>query len=238
MKALITADLHYSLPQFDWLHQAATDFDAVVIAGDLLDIASPVPICGQLVAVIKHLEQLDQQTTLLVSSGNHDLTDRDTTGEKVAGWMDQIRRLGIPCDGGTQRFDEILVTICPWWDGPSSCEKVATQLAEAAAANADTWVWLYHAPPSGSPTSWAGRREYGDEKLREWIEQYQPAAVFCGHIHNAPFLKQGAWVDQLGDTWVFNAGRQIGPVPCYVVLDTEERIVSWHSLAGQQSRQL
>ena len=238
MRVLLTADLHYSLPQFDWVQQAAADFDAVVLAGDLLDIASPVPVSGQLVAVLKHLEQLSHQTTLLVSSGNHDLTTRNENGEKTASWMDQVRRLGIPCDGASLQIDGFFVTICPWWDGPRACETVAEQLATAAPTRGDSWIWLYHAPPSDSPTSWAGRREYGDEHLRRWIEQYQPTAVFCGHIHNAPFLDRGAWDDRIGDTWVFNAGRQIGPVPCHVVLDTDERTASWRSLAGEQSRQL
>ena len=40
MRCLVVADLHYALPQFDWLVAAADHFDAVVFAGDALDLAS------------------------------------------------------------------------------------------------------------------------------------------------------------------------------------------------------
>ena len=56
MNILLVADLHYTLQQYDWLQQVAAEFDAVVIAGDLLEVASPVPREGQMIAVLKHLE--------------------------------------------------------------------------------------------------------------------------------------------------------------------------------------
>ena len=37
MRCLVVADLHYSLPQFDWLLSAAPQFDLVIFAGDALD---------------------------------------------------------------------------------------------------------------------------------------------------------------------------------------------------------
>ena len=39
MRCLVVADLHYSLPQFDWVLNMASDFDLVIIAGDHLDHA-------------------------------------------------------------------------------------------------------------------------------------------------------------------------------------------------------
>ena len=53
MKVLLVADLHYTLPQFDWLQQEGSSYDVVVIAGDLLDLASPVPVAAQVVVVTK-----------------------------------------------------------------------------------------------------------------------------------------------------------------------------------------
>ena len=38
MRCLVVADLHYSLPQFDWLLAAAPEFDVVIFAGDALDM--------------------------------------------------------------------------------------------------------------------------------------------------------------------------------------------------------
>jgi predicted phosphodiesterase len=42
MRLLLVADLHYSLPQFDWVLDIAVGFDVVVMAGDHLDPASLV----------------------------------------------------------------------------------------------------------------------------------------------------------------------------------------------------
>ena len=44
MRCLVVADLHYSLPQFDWLLAAAPEFDVVIFAGDALDIGFGDPL--------------------------------------------------------------------------------------------------------------------------------------------------------------------------------------------------
>ncbi len=234
MKLLLVADLHYTLPQFDWLHAVAPEFDAVVLAGDHLDIASTVPLQAQLVVVLNHLKRLAGQTRLLVSSGNHDLNGRSAAGEKTARWMEQVRRAGISCDGDRLDLDGVQVSICPWWDGPTAQAEVAAQLARDAALRAGRWIWVYHAPPSGSPTSWAGTRHFGDDALVEWIGLYSPDVVLCGHIHQSPFRQGGSWVDRIGSSWVFNAGKQIGPVPCHIEFDVDQGAATWHSLAGSQ----
>ena len=61
MNVLLVADLHYTLQQYDWLQQVAAEFDAVVIAGDLLEVASPVPRKGQMIAVLKQQTRLDRR---------------------------------------------------------------------------------------------------------------------------------------------------------------------------------
>ena len=72
-----------------------------------------------------------------------------------------------------------------------------------------------------SPTCWDGSNFFGDAELVGWIEQYKPDIVLSGHIHQSPFQKGGSWVDRIGNTWVFNAGRQIGPCPTHIVFDTD-----------------
>lgn len=60
-----------------------------------------------------------------------------------------------------------------------------------------------------------------------WIERYGPDLVMTGHMHQSPFKEGGSWVDRIGSTWVFNAGRQIGPLPTHVVLDLDPRMDLW-----------
>lgn len=238
MKFLLVSDLHYTLKQFDWIDRVAAQFDVVVIAGDHLDISSSVSLDAQIVVILNYLRRLHAKTTLLVSSGNHDLNARSAEGEKIARWMTRVRALGVLADGAHVELDDVTITVCPWWDGPHSRAAVDAQLAADATRRGGRWVWIYHAPPEESPTSWAGTRHYGDADLVTWIHQYQPDMVFTGHIHQAPFRKEGSWVDKIGSTWIFNAGRQIGPVPAHVIVDTEAANAAWYSLAGDEEVRL
>jgi Icc-related predicted phosphoesterase len=234
MKILLVSDLHYALKQYDWTAAMAPDFDVVVIAGDHLDIAGQLDGGVQIVVILKYLRRLAAQTRLIVSSGNHDLDRRDAAGERVAAWMERVRALGIATDGDSLDLDGTLVTICPWWDGPRAMEAVRAQIERDAARPKHRWIWIYHAPPEGSPTSWDGRRFYGDAELAGWIETWAPDMVLCGHIHQAPFKREGSWVDRIGSTWVFNSGQQIGPTPTHVAFNTETQEAAWFSLAGAE----
>ena len=66
MRCLVVADLHYSLPQFDWLLSAAPNFDLVVFAGDALDIGSLVDFRAQIVVVKKYMELLSGITRVIL----------------------------------------------------------------------------------------------------------------------------------------------------------------------------
>lgn len=234
MKLLLTADIHYSLPQYDWLARVAPGFDAVIVAGDHLDISSHVDGRAQIVVVLKYLERIARVTRLMVCSGNHDLDSRDEHGEKVAKWMSRFRDVDVPADGDAFSIGEMLFTICPWWDGPNAKQRIALQLARDAARAKKRWIWIYHAPPAGSCTSLEGDRSFGDAELARWMDQYRPDFLFCGHVHNAPFRQGGSWIDRVGPTWVFNAGRQIGPVPAHIVLSLDNKSALWFSLAGPE----
>src|SRR5210317_2251748 len=99
MKILLTADLHYTLKQLDWLSANASRFDVVIIAGDLLDLVSIVELQTQIVVVMKYLRRMSPAARLLVSSGNHDLNAKNADGEAFARWMRRVRELGVPTDG-------------------------------------------------------------------------------------------------------------------------------------------
>jgi Icc-related predicted phosphoesterase len=212
MRCLVVADLHYSLPQFDWLLSAAPQFDLVIFAGDALNIGSAVDFRAQIVVVKKYLARLAGLTRVILCSGNHDLDERNAEGEKVSRWIGEVRELGIACDGDSLVTADTLFTVCPWWDGPLVKQRLETQLREAAARNA---------PPANSPTSWGGKRHFGDVELVQWIERHQPAMVISGHVHQSPFIHDGSWFDRLGKTWVFNTGLQPGRPPTYIVLDID-----------------
>lgn len=234
MRCLVVADLHYSLPQFDWLLSAAPHFDVVIIAGDALDIGSIVDFQAQIVVVRKYLALLSKATRVILCSGNHDLDERDATGEKISRWIGETDNLGIARDGDSLSIGDTLFTICPWWDGPRVKENIGVQLREAAATHRVRWIWVHHAPPANSPTSWASSRSQGDIELVQWIEAYRPDIVLSGHVHQSPFTRDGSWFDCVGETWVFNAGHQFGRPPTFIAIDLDAGMAFWLSAAGEQ----
>ncbi len=234
MRLLLVADLHYALPQFDWVLDKAADFDVVVLAGDHLDVASIVDGRAQSVVVRKYFSRLRAKTRLLICSGNHDLDSKNDAGEKVARWLGVAQHEGVPSDGESFVLDETLFTICPWWDGPIVRDGIGAQLADAASRRTKCWIWVHHAPPAQSPISWGGARYFGDVELRAWIDQYRPDIVLSGHVHQSPFIPDGSWVDRIGPTWVFNAGQQPGALPTHIVIDTDAGEAMWFSAVSHQ----
>ena len=235
MRILLVSDLHYTLPQLDWVVRAAPQYDLVVIAGDSLDISSAVSLDVQSVVILKYLALLQAAGKVVVSSGNHDLTGPDAQGEQAALWLAEARAAGVPTDGGSLLVGDTLVTICPWWDGPLGRAAMEAQLARDAARRPARWVWVYHWPPLGSPTCWTGRRHYGDADIGGWIATYRPDIGLTGHVHEPPFKPDGAWADRIGDTWVFNAGRQIGPVPAHIAIALSAGSAAWRSMMGEET---
>ena len=118
MKALIVADLHYSLRQYDWLMRVAGGYDLVIVAGDLLDVAGHADLDTQIVVVTKYLARLSATTRLVVCSGNHDADERGAADESVVGWLRDVRSDGGHVDGEHVDLPFGRITICPWWDGP------------------------------------------------------------------------------------------------------------------------
>lgn len=230
MRILAVSDLHYRLPHYDWLLGAAGSVDAVAIVGDLADVVSPVPHDVQAVVVAEYLARLAERTTVLAASGNHDLDGPGAHGEQVAAWLRGLDHAGLHTDGASLDVADTRFTVCPWWDGPVTREEVAAQLASAAVDRPARWVWLYHAPPAGTPLCHDGRRTFPDQDLADWIAEHGPDVVLCGHIHQSPWADGGGWHARLGRTWVFNAGKQIGPVPAHITLDTEAMTADWYGV--------
>src|ERR1700692_4261964 len=114
MRCLVVADLHYSLPQFDWLLSAAPGFDLVIFAGDALDVASAVDFRAQIVVVKSYLARLAGTTRVILCSGNHDLDERNPEGEKIARWVAGLRELGIACDGESCEIGDTLFWVFAW----------------------------------------------------------------------------------------------------------------------------
>ncbi len=191
MLILAAADLHYRLPHYDWLLERASDFDVVALPGDHIDLAGSVPVEAQTVVLTSYLQRLAAVTTLLTTSGNHDLDGPGIHGEQVPSWLQRAGRTGLHVDGSAVDIDGVRFSLCPWWDGPVTKAEVDAQLERDSVDRPDRWVWLYHSPPGGTGLCRTGKREFPDPDLEAWIERWKPDLVFTGHIHQAPWVDGG-----------------------------------------------
>lgn len=232
MQVLLVSDLHFDLRKFDavlaHVRDPATATDVVVVAGDLLDVGSALPLDAQVTVVLGYLERLAQERPTVVCSGNHDLDHRNEAGEKAVRWLAEARALGVTVDGDSVDLGDWRLTACAWWEGPSTLADLEAALDAAAIARPPRWAWVYHGPPEG-PLAWTGRRYYGDPELPRLLERHRPDVVLCGHIHEAPFTDAGAWAEERDGTWLFNTGRVHGDRAPFIELDLERRRAHWWS---------
>ena len=228
MRVLLVSDLHYDLRKLDWVLTEADNVELLVVAGDLLDISSGVPLDAQVTVILEYLARYAERTTTVACSGNHDLDSRSDVGEKATAWISEARSRGAWVDGDSVEVEGWLVTACAWWEGPETLGRLEAALDDAAARRAGPWIWVYHGPPEG-PLSWTGSKHYGDPELPRLLERHRPEIVLCGHIHEAPYVDGGTWFERRGSTLLFNGGFQRGHVPAHVFLDLDGRTASWWS---------
>jgi len=88
-KILVVSDLHYRLPQFDWLTTQTGAFDLIILAGDMLQLKSTVDPDTQAAVVEEYFRKICRKVPLIVCSGNHDIID-DGTGERSAEWLTDL----------------------------------------------------------------------------------------------------------------------------------------------------
>ena len=237
MRILVVSDLHYRLPHYDWLSLRS--------AGRRRRHRRRPRRRGQSGAARgadRRPHQLPRRarprTAVVVASGNHDLDGPGHHGEQVAAWLRRSEHGTLHLDGSSVDIGDTRFTVCPWWDGPVTRDEVAAQLAAAAVDRPARWVWIYHAPPAGTPLCNDGRRTFPDQDLADWIAEHRPEIVLCGHIHQAPWATGGSWHARLGETWVFNAGKQIGKVPPHITIDTDAATANWFGVFESETLSL
>jgi DNA repair exonuclease SbcCD nuclease subunit len=117
MKILLTADLHYRLPWFQWLIDQGPEYDLVCIAGDFLDIFHTEPRMNQAQKASAFLNELAKVTRVAVCSGNHDDAGHLITADRVPVY-EWFARLGdhakIITDGVTRLVENLVVTSVPY----------------------------------------------------------------------------------------------------------------------------
>ncbi len=239
VRILLVSDLHYTLPQLDWVVAAAPSFDLVVLAGDQLDISSTVSLDAQTVVVLRYLALLQAAGRVAIASGNHDLTGPDAHGEQAALWLAEARAAGVPTDGDSLLLGDTLVTICPWWDGPLGLAALERQLVRRCRAPAAALA-------VGLPLAAARFADLVDRQapLRRWRARTRsspgtgPMSFSPATCTSRPSSRRARGPTESTRPGSSTPAGRSGPVPCHVAIDLGEGTASWRSLMGSESLHL
>ncbi len=190
VKLLIFSDIHNDWKALERL--MAMEADYYIAAGDQITWARGIDQCGEI------LRQRGDRVYVL--PGNHESADQ------VAGMCARY---------GLHNFHERHFQVGQWqvaglgysnptpFDTPG--EYIEAQIAERLErfSNLSPLVLVCHAPPYGTALDRIREGLHaGSRSVGEFIQQYQPAHFFCGHIHEAA----GKAV-QIGKTNARNVGK-------------------------------
>ena len=152
-----------------------------------------------------------------------------TRVRRPPGWLNKAHTDGVYVDGDSVLIDDVLFTICPWWDGPHGRAMLGERLAIDAEQAQET---LDLGLPRAADRFAAGVRRPPRIRRRgaRGVDPPLPARPDPRRPHPPGPVRGrrglGAAIDQ---TWIFNPGQQPGPVPTYVVVDLEQDTAVWVS---------
>ena len=190
MKLLVFSDIHNDWRTLERL--LATEADYYIAAGDQITWARGIERCGEILRT--------RGDKVYVLPGNHE------SAEQVAGMCARY---------GLHDFHERHFQVGKWhvaglgYSTPTPFntpgEYTEPQMADRLRrfAELEPLVLVCHAPPHGTELDCIRLGLHaGSRAVREFIDQYQPAHFFCGHIHEA----EGREI-RLGETVARNVGK-------------------------------
>lgn len=243
MKLLLTADLHFHVPWFDWLREVAPEYDLVAIGGDLLDLDSQQGMAPQLIYLYEWIQHfLKRPACLAICTGNHDWPSGapliypgvPLASNKLAilrqfafaqPWPQALKlNHQVAVDGDEKLFrfrsGENLAVTC--------CSYRADGYVEQVRTHAAPWLLLHHEPPANSLIS---TPKTGNVEFAQAIHRSQPTWSLSGHVHFT-LGDDNHFFERIGSTICFNCrqnppGGLLPPQPNVIVIDTKRREATW-----------
>jgi Icc-related predicted phosphoesterase len=243
VKLLLTADLHFHIPWFEWLREVAPEYDLVAIGGDLLDIDNEQGMARQLIYLYEWIQHfVKRPTSLAICSGNHDFPSGaplvypgiPLPGSKLAilrqfasakPWPQALKlshQVAVDGDEKLFRFrsgEKLAVTSCPYR---------ADGYVEQLRTHASPWLVLHHEPPANSLIA---TPKPGNLAFAQAIHRSKPTWSLSGHVH---FTLDDAnhFFERIGSTICFNCrqnppGGLLPSQPNVIIVDTKLGEAIW-----------
>jgi len=204
MRILAISDLHGSIETFEHILDQNGSVDVVILPGDITHFG-PAKVIESLLEIAR-----GKGVPLLGVAGNCDTQEVD----------EELLRLGIGLNGRAQHLSGIGfhgVSATPPWQS-RMFHYTEEDMAEILLTGyrglneCQSCVLVCHVPPFQTKVDRAFfGRHVGSRSVRDFIMQYQPDLVLCGHIHEA------RGTDRLGDSLIVNCG--FGAKGYYAIVD-------------------
>jgi Icc-related predicted phosphoesterase len=208
MRALCFSDLHRTVSAAAQLAERAVAerVDVMLSAGDLAIDFVHSPLLYEALA--------RAGKPVFCVPGNHDGVATYDSSLAAVGFTDIDGRAlelgGVVFAGWGYRWAEPAPAAPGWRDPPPSYPgrrpdpELGETRALVAGADPRRTVLVSHLPPWGVRVArTASGDDLGDRHLRRWVNEFQPAAVVCGHVHLPRPM-----VSRVGNTLVVNGGRE------------------------------
>ena len=220
MKILILSDLHAHNDVLDKMDDVFAKSDAVLFAGDFAACFKPetgkealLQLCKKHDTIFAVLGNCDNEDFL------EDLEEQDVCVEKTLVYHEGLAIAGA--GGGT------------YFTGKTEFEREEQDIIadfnivkNCVEETGDKSLWknlilICHNPPKGKTVDTVNENLHaGSELFARYIEENQPLAVVCGHIH------EGAGMEKIGETLVINPGS-LGEAGSYALMEIEKEGEFW-----------
>ena len=220
MKILILSDLHAHNDVLDKMDDVFAKSDAVLFAGDFAACFKPetgkealLQLCKKHDTIFAVLGNCDNEDFL------EDLEEQDVCVEQTLVYHEGLAFAGA--GGGT------------YFTGKTEFERQEQDIIadfnivkNCVEETGDKSLWknlilICHNPPKGKTVDAVNENLHaGSELFAKYIEENQPLAVVCGHIH------EGAGMEKIGETLVINPGS-LGEAGSYAQMEIEKEGEFW-----------
>src|ERR1700737_4582284 len=226
MRALLVADLKSDSNRLAWLDSQASRFDLTAIAGNFLDVFSPVPLRSQVSQAKSFLQSVALKTSVAFCSGNHDTIDEITPAPRgpVPTWMAQIEDYpSLVPDGQTRLvLGGFILTTLSFIATSDQKRRWLESGVRTRNKTSLPWLVLHHIPIRSAEIM-----AFDSMTSEQLIRDYQPTFWFTSSGETVCRPREIKWDEHIDKTIVIQPGHSKNPnFWNNIVLDFHKGVIS------------